>query len=149
MIQYSDFPRLTPLNHQVTSPETTTYNCVAWAAGDSTHWWQPGEYWLPVDWPENDFGLGVLEQAFLALGYVDCGMDASLERGCLKVALYGSRALYTHAARQLPTGKWTSKLGRGEDIEHDTPEDITGGVYGNVMGFMKRPAAGEASEIQP
>jgi len=38
----------------------------------------------------------------------------------------------------LPSGKWTSKLGRLEDIEHDTPDDVAGGVYGEVAGFMKR-----------
>ncbi len=141
MIQYSDFPRLTPDNHRVTSPETIDYNCAAWAAGDTQHWWQPGEYWLPADWPEDDYGLGALEQAFLALGYVSCEMDATLEVGFLKVALYGSGGTYTHAARQLPGGKWTSKLGKGEDIEHDAPEDVTGGVYGDVMGFMKKPVA--------
>src|SRR4051812_45698167 len=110
MIQYSDFPRLTPNNHRVTSPETIDYNCVAWAAGDTKNWWQPGEHWLPADWPEDDFGLGALEQAFLALGYVACELDGSQEAGFLKVALYGSGATYTHAARQLPSEKWTSKL---------------------------------------
>jgi hypothetical protein len=83
--------------------------------------------------------LGALQQAFLALGYTDCEMDGSLEVGFLKVALYGSGGAYTHAARQLPSGKWTSKLGKGEDIEHDAPEDVTSGVYGDVMGFMKKP----------
>jgi hypothetical protein len=39
----SDFPRLTPGNHRVTSPATPAYNCVAWAAEDTEHWWQPGE----------------------------------------------------------------------------------------------------------
>jgi hypothetical protein len=60
------------------------------------------------------------------------------------VALYGTALTYTHAARQLPTGKWTSKLGKGEDIEHDTPEDVAGGVYGDVMQIMKRPVSGPA-----
>jgi hypothetical protein len=30
----SDFPRLTPRNHRVTSPATAIYNFVAWAADD-------------------------------------------------------------------------------------------------------------------
>jgi len=76
-----DFPRLTPRNHRVTSPATAEYNCIAWAAEDVEHWWQPGKYWLPADWPENDFGLAALEQAFRALGYESCGMDVSLEPG--------------------------------------------------------------------
>jgi hypothetical protein len=134
----ADFPRLTPHNHRVTSPATEIYNCVAWAAEDVEHWWQPGEYWLPANWPKDDFGLKALEQAFRALGYESCDIYTSLESGFAKVALYGSGFIYTHAARQLPKGKWTSKLGRGEDIEHDSPDDVAGGVYGVVMSIMKR-----------
>jgi len=65
-------------------------------------------------------------------------LDAALEPGFLKVALYGFGFTYTHAARQLPNGKWTSKLGKGEDIEHDNPDDVAGGLYGEVFEIMKR-----------
>jgi hypothetical protein len=65
--------------------------------------------------------------------------DESLESGFEKVALYGSGAFYTHASRQLADGRWTSKVGRSEDIEHDSPGDVAGGVYGEVVRFMKRP----------
>jgi hypothetical protein len=133
-----DFPRLTPRNHRVTSPATAIYNCIAWAVEDVEHWWQPGEYWFPADWPKDDFSLSALEQALEALEYEDCAMDAGLEPGFVKVALYGVGFFYTHAARQLANGKWTSKLGRGEDIEHDSPDDVAGGVYGAVMSIMRR-----------
>ena len=66
-------------------------------------------------------------------------MNTTLETGFEKVAFYGGGMLYTHAARQLPHGKWTSKLGKGEDIEHDTPDDVSGGLYGEVVQLMKRP----------
>jgi hypothetical protein len=135
------FPNFTPANHRETSPATPKYNCVAWAAEDALNWWQPGVYWRPADWPANDFGLGALERAFRELGYEDAGDDASLEPGYLKVALYGSGFLYTHAARQLPSGKWTSKLGKSVDVEHDTPEVVADGVYGEVMQVMKRRVA--------
>ena len=138
MIGNKDFPRLTNDNHCVKSPPTAGYNCIAWAAEDSEHWWQPGTYWLPAEWPEDDCGLGALEQMFRSLGYENCDLDVSLEAGFLKVALYGSGYFYTHAARQLASGKWTSKLGKAEDIEHDTPGDRTGGLYGEVMQIMKR-----------
>ncbi len=144
MIGSKEFPRLTADNHRITSPATPTYNCIAWAAGDTEHSWQPGKYWKPENWPEDDFGLGALEHAFLALHYQSCGMDDRLEAGFEKVALYGAGWEYSHAARQLPSGKWTSKLGKSEDIEHDTPNDVAGGIYGEVMGIMKRPTAGGA-----
>ena len=56
--------------------------------------------------------------------------------GFEKVAIYGFGFFYTHAARQLPNGKWSSKLGKAEDIEHDSPDDVAGGVYGEVVLFM-------------
>jgi hypothetical protein len=136
MTSHRDFPRLTEQNHRVSSSATPDYNCIAWSAGDTEHWWQPGVHW-PIATSEDDYGIGVLEQAFVSLGFEDCD-DGSVEPGYDKVALYGATFFYTHAARQLPTGQWTSKLGRSEDIEHDTPDDVAGGVYGEVAQFMKR-----------
>ena len=136
MITKIDFPRLTEHNHRVTSPATVDYNCIAWSAQDVEHWWQPGVHW-PVAVPNDEYGIGILERAFLSLGFEDCN-DGSLESEFEKVALYGNSFFYTHSARQLPSGKWTSKLGRLEDIEHETPDDVAGGVYGEVAQFMKR-----------
>jgi hypothetical protein len=131
------FPHLTPENHRVTSPPDARYNCIAWVAGDTDRWWQPGVCW-PTPAEAGDWGLGALEAAFRALGYATCA-DGSLEPGFEKVVLFGDGVFYTHAARQLPNGKWTSKLGGAEDIEHDTPDDVAGGIYGAVARFMKRP----------
>ena len=139
MISSDDFPRLTEQNHRITSPATPDYNCIAWSAGDSENWWQPGVFW-PIATSDDDYGIAILERAFLSLGFEDCN-DGILESGYEKVALYGSSLFYTHAARQLPTGAWTSKLGGSEDIEHDTPDDVAGGIYGEVVQFMKRVIA--------
>jgi hypothetical protein len=138
MIASDDFPRLTRENHRITSPADPEYNCIAWSVGDTTRWYQPGRFW-PIPASADDAGLGVLEQMFLAMGYRDCGCDDSLEPGFEKVALYGYGLYYTHAARQLPSGKWTSKLGPQQDIEHDTPHDVSGPAYGEVAQVMKRP----------
>jgi hypothetical protein len=43
----------------------------------------------------------------------------------------------THAARQLPNGKWTSKLGRWQDIEHEL-DGLVGEMYGTVKQILKR-----------
>ncbi len=139
MIDDGAFPRLTPTNHRITSPRSPDYNCIAWSAEDRQHWWQPGVFW-PVPAPPNDYGIGVLAQLFLFLKYADCALDASVEPEFEKVALYSDGSFYTHACRQLPTGKWTSKLGREEDIEHETPDDVGGGVYGSVIQILKRRA---------
>lgn len=45
---------------------------------------------------------------------------------------------WTHAARQLPDGSWTSKLGPDEDILHRTPQALVGDLYGQVQAIMKR-----------
>ncbi len=145
MIRPEHFPRLRTDNHRITSPSSSRYNCIAWAAEDPSQWWQPGLYWLPPDHPPDDFSLLALAQVFMSLGYESCGMDASLESGYLKVALYSDAGEYTHAARQLPNGKWTSKLGKSVDIEHDAPEDVGGGLYGEVAGVMKRSERKAAS----
>ena len=137
MISDKGVPSLSAENHRITSPASPEYNCVAWSAGDTEHWWQPAVYW-PIDTPPDDYGLGILERAFASLGYEPCA-DGRLEDGFERIALYGGSFLYTHVARQLPNGKWTSKLGRAEDIEHQTPEDVAGGLYGEIHEFMRRP----------
>src|SRR5258707_504293 len=54
---------------------------------------------------------------FTAVGYTVCDNDL-LEPGYEKIALFALGGVPKHAARQLPTGQWTSKLGPMEDIEH-------------------------------
>jgi hypothetical protein len=44
----------------------------------------------------------------------------------------------THAARQQANGWWTSKLGPSVVIEHRQPEDVGGGVYGEVIAVLSR-----------
>jgi hypothetical protein len=80
-----DLPRLTPQNHRVTSPAAIEYNCIAWAAGDTENWWQPGVYW-PVETPVSNYGINALEAAFRALGFEACDDDGP-EPGFEKVAL--------------------------------------------------------------
>jgi len=41
-------------------------------------------------------------------------------------------------ARQLENGKWTSKLGELEDIEHDTLDVFDDSDYGTVACIMKK-----------
>lgn len=61
------------------------------------------------------------------------------EEGFEKIAIYiDSHGKPTHAARQLSSGKWTSKLGQLEDIEHSNLDDVTGLHYGSVGAILKR-----------
>ena len=75
--------------------------------------------------------------AFSTLGYEPC-TDGTLEDGFEKIAIYRSPSGIQHAARQLSTGKWTSKLGSLEDIEHATPAELEGSEYGQVVQYLRR-----------
>ena len=126
------FPGLRGQQYAVTSPRGDKYNCIAWAAGDAGRWWWPdadGEDTWPagVDRVET---IKAFREAFAALGYAVCD-DETLEAGYEKVALFALTGVPKHAARQLASGRWTSKLGPREDIEHAL-HDLTGMVYGSV-----------------
>jgi hypothetical protein len=55
-----------------------------------------------------------------------------------KVAIYGEDDTYLHAARLRPDGKWTSKLGPYEDIDHNTLGGLLNGEYGSVVKILRR-----------
>ena len=135
------FPSLTPSNYRITSPESPEYNCIAWAAGTDERWWWPDNQYTAY-WPDGiprEETLAAFIQAYSVEGYVPC--DASdYESGFEKIAIYSDEhGKPTHAARQMQTGRWTSKLGRYEDIEHNKLDDLSGSNYGTVAVIMKRP----------
>jgi len=82
------------------------------------------------------------KQAYSTIDYTECS-DGTFEQGIEKIAIYAVRETDggltpTHAARQLPNGRWTSKLGNCEDIEHTDPEAVNCPTYGNVVVYLKR-----------
>lgn len=130
-------PNLTDNNHKVESKKTFRYNCVAWAAGFSNKkWGHQAGYFRPDDVDPSP-GIEFLVALFASLGFKKCD-DGDFEKGFEKVALYAADDEWQHAARQKGNGKWTSKIGDFEDIEHDSPNDVAGGSYGTVVRFMKR-----------
>lgn len=141
------FPRLRGSDYRVTSPPDDVYNCIAWAAGATDAWWWPfGDD--KVHWPEGVERLRTLDafrHAFATLGYVACDSEGP-EPGFEKIALFAdSQGIPQHAARQLSTGHWTSKLGRAEDIDHEL-HDLEGEIYGTVVPVMKRPRPAEEDD---
>jgi hypothetical protein len=134
----SAFPRLLPENNEITSPSTPRYNCIAWAAGDDerSRWPDINEV---AHWPGIVARIETIEafvDAFRALGYLPCE-DGELEPGHEKVALYANQGSPTHAARQLPDGRWSSKLGRSVDIAH-TIDALDGPLYGTIVLYLRR-----------
>lgn len=138
-------PRLASSRYEVTSDATNRYNCLAWALGDATRWWAPVDgqriYW-PAEVP-REWSLATVQAVLRIEGFALCEDGAPLE-GIEKVALYADEVTVTHVARQLPSGRWTSKLGSDCDIEHelealegfdDSPDAYR---YGRVVAFMSR-----------
>lgn len=135
------FPYLSRIGYSITSPKAEEYNCIAWAAGDTESWWEPDAmniwYW-PSDAP-REYTLEAYKKAYEIVGFKECD-GAHYEKGFEKVAIYtDTEGRPTHAARQLESGLWTSKLGRIEDIEHNNLESLNGSDYGSVKIIMKRP----------
>jgi hypothetical protein len=138
----SNYPNLVENGYKITSQDTIDYNCVAWAAEDDETWWWPDaqyQYYWPLEIPREET-LQAFHQAFQILGYEVCENDV-LEAGFNKIVIYvDSSKTPSHVARQLPNGKWTSKLGLYEDIEHNNLKGLTGNPgYGEVACVMKRP----------
>ena len=133
------WPNLNRGEYRVTSEETPRYNCIAWAVGDSTVWWQPnsGGYW--PDGVPDEVSVNSLKILFEGVGYRECASD-ELEVGFEKVAIFvDGDGLPTHVARQLSSGNWTSKLGHWEDIEHQSLRALAGSPkYGTVALLLRR-----------
>jgi hypothetical protein len=142
------FPGLCGSAYEVKSEQDDVYNCIAWAAGptNTNSWWWPFGDSRKTYWPEGvprQETLEAFRQLFETLGYAVCD-HAGVELGYEKVALFADEHGFPmHAARQLPSGRWTSKLGALEDIEHAL-QDLVGTAYGSVALVLKRamPTAG-------
>jgi hypothetical protein len=68
--------------------------------------------------------------------------NGQYERGFEKVAIYADKnGQPTHVARQVGSGRWASKLGRGVDIEHDNLDRLAGHAkdeYGAIAKILVR-----------
>lgn len=138
----SFFPHLSHSKYEITSPATDAYNCIAWAADVTDQWLWPDPLYEEF-WPSQVQRTQTLDSflnAFRTLGYEQCE-QAELEPGFEKVALYASAGgIPTHAAKQLDSGQWSSKLGAQQDITHDSLDALAGETYGQAVVFLKRAA---------
>lgn len=133
------FPGLRNTEYRITSPINDSYNCIAWAAQDTARFWWPVDGYWPSDVP-RELSLTAFRKAYARLGFEPC-RSCEPEPQVEKIALFYNRnGAPTHAARQLSSGRWTSKLGRSVDIEHEL-NALEGDVYGRVAEFLKRPVA--------
>jgi hypothetical protein len=144
-------PNLVSGTYERTSGPTGQYNCIAHAAYDCRlNWWPVGggfaendRFWTKGAPPRRT--ISAFKKAFQIEGFEVCE-SGELEPGYDKVVLYVSDKptpedplnAPTHMARQLPCGRWTSKLGPYIDIVHDIPERLVGKKYGRIELYLKR-----------
>jgi hypothetical protein len=124
-----------------TSDRDRRYNCLAWVVGDTSKQWVPGGEPVTTRWPAGaprELALEAIVASYKLLGFVQCeGVEVIAEVEFVALFVDGDGDVI-HAARQLPSGKWTSKIGLWEDIEHDDLESIEGGEYGRVGAVLRR-----------
>jgi hypothetical protein len=152
----NNFPNLSSTNHHCTSDPVEQQNCIAFAAGDKIRWWWPilfGPTTSPYFWPAAaplEETVDAFVKAFEIVKFTECkdDDDGRLEGGFEKIAIFAqnekirtqqSVLVPTHVAIQSPlrNGKWRSKMGDDEDIEHDLAS-LVGPHYGEVVVFMRR-----------
>jgi hypothetical protein len=103
--------------YEITSAKTPEYNCIGWALGEPLLWYQArsaSHYWPPECPNRNDVEGWIC--VFRIHEFELCS-SAELELGLEKIAIYVSERYPRHVARQLESGRWTSKIGGLEDIE--------------------------------
>src|SRR5438067_1858965 len=137
---FQAFPALRSEPFTVTSPATEDYNCFTHAVERTEVWsWPEGSsHWL-AGVPREDT-IESLVAGFRQFGYEPC-LSGNHEPGIEKVCVYAKDGNPRHVARQLPSGEWTSKLGRDVDITHALA-GLEGDSYGKPVVFLGRRAAG-------
>lgn len=137
------FPALEEAHLVITSDRSHRYNCFAFAVRDEPRWishvlWEPvsQQYYWPAGAPRGDTVEG-WSAALGTYGFHPCE-SADHEEGWEKVVIFATGPTATHVARQLPSGSWTSKIGKWEDIEHEL-HALEGDRYGCVAQILKRP----------
>jgi hypothetical protein len=118
---------------EVQSPSTSRYNCIAWSLGITSQWINPKKTLAEFDQLNGQYGYRRMST-----------LDFSRAFGYEKIVLYGKKDAfgrvteYTHQARQLPDGTWTSKLGGMAQVRHVTPDTLNGSAYGVPVAVYYR-----------
>jgi hypothetical protein len=127
---------------------TFQYNCIAWAAGTTDiAWWpvSPGvqtryPYYWPPGVPTNTT-IDAFVEAFQTIGYeAEPQNDSAYNVSHEKIAIYTKNQFVCHAARLLRNGRWSSKIGVWERVEHGFDALCGNGPneYGQIVKIMRR-----------
>jgi hypothetical protein len=123
----------------ITSSSTVDYNCFAWAASKDDEWWDPNPmkegYWPPDVLRQETLQSYIA--AYQTIDYEICDGE-DFEEGFEKIAIYvNDIGKPAHAARQLPGGEWTSKIGVWEDVKHEFSEKFIFEIRGKTIDYGK------------
>jgi hypothetical protein len=135
-----DFPHLNEKNTKVIGKHTHNYNCFAFAMGDKKHWWGTGGGYWPAK--EDSLSIKGFDEILHDVANGEQTSDwKTVEPGYVKIAVMTDDGKdvgeVEHAVRQLPSGKWASKMGSFGIIENDDLHEIEGGSYGKVARVYK------------
>ena len=140
----ADFPALKSGNYEL-SDQDFNFNCLAYALGDQTNWWEPprgsGRYW-PAGFPA-DVTIQTAESIIRTHGFT-AELDAAIEPDT--DAMYGQGHECTHFAK-FARGVWSSKLGEGHDAVRFRLQDLEGSLYGRAVRVLSRPKALRAGRV--
>ena len=135
------FPNLKSTNYAVISPYDPSYNCIAFAFADTSHWWQ--QYHVkPHYWPEwiaDDDTLDSWIKVAALFGFRDAS-NSDPEPELDKIAIYAKGEEPQHICFRSGNGLWKSKLGEDVDVEHEALHALEGNIYGVVRICLSRPA---------
>src|SRR5262249_29630787 len=106
----ADFPALAARRYRKTSEPDAAYNCVAFALGRTDLWLGPEPYGYQWPLPSIETSVENFVRLFEHYGFAQCS-SGDFEKGKDKLAIFGSQFGFTHVARQLENGRWSSKLG--------------------------------------
>jgi hypothetical protein len=129
------FPKLE--TWRVTAPPTDEYNCYAWSVGIVDDFISPGSWLSQVD------------QFYEAYGWTTSASGYP-EYKKRKIALWGSSATSCmHASLEAHDCNWhESKMGPKHRILHRV-EQLSGGVYGEVLKWYEKPVASANLHLKP
>jgi hypothetical protein len=145
-----NLPNLTRGNHAITSGMTPEYNCVSHAIYEqSIALWPDNDHRWPMS-VERVETIGAFVKLFSQMGFEEIPLvDARVFAGYEKIAIFAINDMPTHVARQLRSGRWTSKLGTLADIDHADLRCLESGEYGTVVRLMRRIYTGRPPELPP
>jgi len=135
-------PKLRPGNYKKASEATARYNCLAFANGDYRHLWESGKYGGRYYWPQGIVdNLDGWTEIFTRQGY-EMTDSRGIEPGFEKIAIYIDLEDMEPGHVAVSDGRvWKSKLGRLQDIEHESLDLLEGDQhweYGIVERILKR-----------